>query len=63
MLSILHCGTNDLYTEKNADEIASEILNLANEMKNNTNELIVSVIIVRNVQVNVQVNDLLKNKM
>ena len=31
---ILHCGTNDLRTEKSADIIASEIITLANEMKN-----------------------------
>ena len=45
---ILHCGTNDLRTTQTAEEIAEEITNLANTIKNEKNEVIISSITVRN---------------
>ena len=60
---ILHCGTNDLRTEKKAEEIENEVINLAKEMKKEDNEIIISGIIARNDSLNVkgsEVNGLLK---
>ena len=62
---ILHCGTNDLRMEKSAEVIVNEILNLANEMKTENNEIIISGIIARNDSLHekgTEVNDLLKIK-
>lgn len=61
-LIILHAGTNDLRSEKSAEIIASEIMNLALEMKCDTNDVMVSGIISRGDKLNnkgVEVNQLL----
>ena len=47
-LHIIHVGSNDLRSEKTAEEIATNITNLAKFIKNENNEIIVSGIIVRN---------------
>ena len=62
---ILHCGMNDLRMEKNTDEIANEIINLAKEMNKDENEIIISGIITINYSLSAkgtEVNDLLKLK-
>ena len=46
-LTILHVGTNSLRSENNEEKIAEEILVLANSIKKETNEIIVSSIIAR----------------
>ena len=43
-LIILHCGTNDLRSNKLPNEIAKEIADLANELKTDKNEVMVSTI-------------------
>ena len=61
-LVILHCGTNDLRTEKQPLEIANEIMDLASEMKTNINEVMVSGIVQRRDKLNgKQVNQLLQS--
>ena len=40
-LFILHCGTNDLKSEKSPEAIANEIVNLAVKMKQPDNEIII----------------------
>ena len=45
---LLHCGTNDLRSEKNATEIATEIISLANKLKKGENEIIISGLVERN---------------
>ena len=45
---LLHCGTNDLRSEKNATEIATEIISLANKLKKGENEVIISGLVERN---------------
>ena len=47
-LFLLHCGTNDLRTEKDATEIANEIINRANKLKKGENEIIISGLVERN---------------
>ena len=49
---LLHCGTNDLRTEKSAEEISLSIINLAKKIKSNVNA--VSGIIDRNDALNVK---------
>eukprot|EP00795_Rhopilema_esculentum_P010798 gene10798-biopygen13251 len=44
---VLHVGTNSLGTNKPADEIASEICDLAADLRNGANEVVVSAIISR----------------
>ena len=44
---VIQTGTNDLKTEKTSEEIAEEIFKLANEVKNDKNNVIVSAIIPR----------------
>ena len=59
---ILHCGTNDLRGNKSAEEIATNIINLAKEMKSEKNEVMVSGIIPRNDNLNekgIDVNNIL----
>ena len=59
---ILHCGTNDLRGIKSAEEIATNIINLAKEMKSEKNEVMVSGIIPRNDNLNekgIDVNNIL----
>ena len=51
-LVILHCGTNDLRGNKTAEIIATDIMNLAKEMKSEENEVMVSGIIPRNDNLN-----------
>ena len=41
-LIVLHAGTNDLRSEKTANNIASDIMRLALEMKNDINDVMVS---------------------
>ena len=62
---ILHTGTNDLRTQKTAEEILNEIITLALEIKKDDNEIIVSGIIARNDEHNEkgkEVNSALKTK-
>ena len=62
---LLHCGTNDLRTDKCAEEIANNIINLAKKMKSNENEIIISSIFIRKDELNakgIEVNDFLKIK-
>ena len=62
---ILHCGTSDLRTTQTAEEIAEEITNLANTIKNEENEVIISSITVRNDSLHKKglvVNQILKSK-
>ena len=44
-LAILHVGTNSLRTSDTEQKIAEDILNLANNIKKDTNEIIISSII------------------
>ena len=63
-LVILHCGTNDLQTEKQPIEIAKEIIELASEMKSIDNGVMVSGIVPRRDKLNdkgKEVNKLLKS--
>ena len=46
-LIILHCGTNDLRSAKNPNDIAEEIIELALDMKTEKNELMISGIVPR----------------
>ena len=45
---ILHCGTNDLKSKCTTTEIARNLVTLATELKDGTNEIIISGIIARN---------------
>ena len=51
-LFILHCGTNDLKSEKSPEIIAKEILNLAAKMKQPANEVMISSITSRRDKLN-----------
>ena len=51
-LFILHCGTNDLKSEKSPEIIAKEILNLAAKMKQPDNEVMISSITSRRDKIN-----------
>ena len=62
---VIHCGTNDLKSNKDAAEIANEIIELANNAKTDSNAVTVSGIIPRRDALNdkvIKVNDLLKIK-
>ena len=54
---ILHIGTNDLRSEKSAEDIGNEILSLVNNIKTPVNEIIVSSIIARDDSLNQKGND------
>ena len=63
-LAIIHCGTNDLRENKNAEQIAKNIIELATDMKTNNNNIMVSGIIPRNDKWNqkaMEVNSFLKS--
>ena len=63
-LVILHCGTNDLRSEKPPLEIANEIMDLALEVKTNLNEVMVSGIVPRRDKLNdkgKEVNNILQS--
>ena len=49
---LLHVGTNDLHSNKSAEDIAEGIIHLANKIKNQDNEVIISNIISRNDSLN-----------
>ena len=51
-LIILHFGTNSLRGNKSEEEIATEIIDLAIEMKTTTNEVMISSIAPRNDNLN-----------
>ena len=51
-LYILHCGTNDLRTGKDAEKIADEMINLALGLKLDENEVAISSIVTRNDDLN-----------
>ena len=51
-LIILHCGTNDLRTSKSPNEISRMILELANDMKTEDNDVMISGILPRNDELN-----------
>ena len=62
---IIHIGTNDLRTEKEPTQIADEIINLALAVKTDENEVSISAILPRNVELDDKgkmVNDVLKIK-
>ena len=45
---VLHCGTNDLRSEKSSNQIATDIINLAKETKTDENNIIISSLVTRN---------------
>ena len=49
---ILHCGTNDLRSIKKPNDIADDIINLAMDMKTETNDLMISGIVPRRDKLN-----------
>ena len=53
----LHDGTNDLKSEKIANQKASSIIELANSLKNETNSIYVSLIVPRNDNLNNKVSE------
>ena len=58
---LLQCGTNDLRTDKCAEEKANNIINIAKKMKSNENEIITSSIVIRKDEIEGrEVNDFLK---
>ena len=62
---ILHCGTNDLSSKQTPAEIASNIVALATEMKDEENEILVSGLVSRNDELNgkaIEVNKFLSRK-
>lgn len=62
---LLHCGSNDLKSEKNADVISNEIIDLAMKIKSGENDVIISGIITRNDASNekrLTINELLETK-
>ena len=62
---LLQCGTNDLRTDKCAEEIANNIINLTKKMKSNEHEIIINSIVIRKDELNakgIEVNDFLKIK-
>ena len=59
---ILHCGTNDLKTSTDPEQIAENIINLAKSMKTDNEDVIISELAPRNDQLNKkakEVNDVL----
>ena len=61
-LVILHCGTNSLRGPENEEKIATDILTLANSLKTDSNDILVSSIVPRRDQLKVKaekVNDIL----
>ena len=54
---ILHVGTNDLNSEKTASQISNSIIDLANSLKNETNNIHVSLIVPWNDNLNNKVNE------
>ena len=54
---ILHFGTNDLKSEKTAIQIPNSIVELANSLKNETNSIHVSLIVLRNDNLNNKLNE------
>ena len=54
---ILHVGTNDLNSEKTASQISNSIIDLANSLKNETNNIHVSLIVPQNDNLNNKVNE------
>ena len=62
---VLHCGTNDLISDKSADEISNEIIELVRNIQTEENKIYVSAIIPRNDDLNdkgSKTNDLLRKK-
>ena len=51
-LVILHFGTNDLRSDKHANEIAQGIINVGSDMKTKTNEIMISSIVSRRTTLN-----------
>ena len=51
-LVILHCGTNDLRSNKQPKEIATEIIDVALDLKTVENEVMISVIVPRSDHLN-----------
>ena len=54
---ILHVGTNDLNSEKTASQTSNSIIDLANSLKNETNNIHVSLIVPRNDNLNNKVKE------
>lgn len=64
-LVLLHCGSNDLRSQKSPEEIAESIVDLAKSMKKDSNDIIISGIVTRNDEWNekgIEVNDYLYTK-
>ena len=62
---LLHCGTNDLRSDKSAEEISESMIKLAKIMKTNENDIIISSLVARNDGMNdkgSEVNNFLKIK-
>ena len=54
---ILHVGTNDLNSEKTSSQISNSMIDLANSLKNETNNIHVSLIVPRNDNLNNKVKE------
>ena len=54
---IIHVGTNDLNSDKTASQIANSIVELALSLKNENNNIYVSLIVPRNDNLNNKVNE------
>ena len=64
-LIIIHCGSNDLRSQKSPNTIAEEIINLALRSKTETNDVVVSGLVARNDDLNLkgkQLNECLISK-
>ena len=53
----MHVGTNDLNTEKTASQIARSIIDLACSLKNDSNNIHISLIVPRNDNLNNKANE------
>ena len=56
-LIILHCGTNDLSSERTASQIARSIIELALTLKSEDNKISISLIVPRNDNLNNKANE------
>ena len=55
---ILHCGTNDLSSERTASQIARSIIELALTLKSQDNKILISLIVPRNDNLNNKANEI-----
>ena len=64
VLIIVHCGTNDLRSDKNSKDIANQIHDLASDLKTSTNDVMISGLVSRSDKLNIkahEVNNYLKS--